>query len=360
MDPRFKPMLCSPADEIPANAELYRLEPKFDGWRTVIAIDYAVSASIYGGRNGSDYTGKLPYITDALLGVLPKGTALDGELISPSGWGGVQGVMTRGGSAPHVPGALDPALTFVVFDVIEINGNDVRTLQYQQRRAILEMVPWPTGVHLTPSGDATPEAHVAMLEQGMEGSVCKHIESTYQSGSRSPQWRKLKAIDSDDCEIIGFEDGKSGRAGEVGAIIVRLPSGVETTASGMTDKVRADMLANPDNYLGKIVEIAHNGHLPSGKVRHPRFKRMRDDRSPAPPKPKATPTPRAPRSGPWMRNYAAMGDQKLLTCLRELAYASGDAYDRCVSKGGDVREHYQRACTEAVQRGLPVPAFPST
>lgn len=357
MDPRFKPMLAHPADELPEPAEAWTLEPKFDGWRAVIHIADE-SVQIFGGRNGSNYSGKVPYIEQALADALPPDTVLDGELISPSGWGGVQSVMTSGPT--HVPNALSPALTFVCFDVLIVNGNDIRGLPWENRRAVLEMVPaWPANTYLTPSGEVSEAAHVQLLEMGMEGSMLKLRTSTYQSGQRSSSWRKLKAIATEDCRIVGFEEGENGRAGEIGAIVVELPSGVQTTASGMTDKVRADMLADPDKYLGKIVEIAHNGIMKSGKPRHPRFKRMRDDRSPAPaPKPAAPKRPRAPRGGPWMRNYAAMGDDKLLACVRELCFGHGDAYQRCIDKGGDLQAHIRKARDEATSRGLPVPASP--
>jgi hypothetical protein len=125
----------------------------------------------------------------------------------------------------------------------------------------------------------------------------------------------------------------------------------------MTDKVRADMLANPDNYVGKIVEITHNGVLDSGKLRHPRFKRMRDDKAPEPKAPAKPRTPRAPRGGPWMRNYKAMGNDKLSTCVRELAFKQGDAYQRVLDKGGDLAQHRRAARAEAELRALSVPAF---
>jgi bifunctional non-homologous end joining protein LigD len=376
MDARFKPMLCTAADEIPNDAERYRLEPKFDGWRTVIHIDETGAAHTYGGRNGSDYSGKVPYITDGLRGVLPPGTVIDGELIGANGWGDVQGTMTRG-VGPHVPSAAAPALTLVAFDVLLLNGQDIRQLEWQNRRSLLELIPWPEHTFLTPSGEATAEAHVRMLDMGMEGSVVKRIDSRYSSGSRSPLWRKLKAIASEDGEIVGFEPGEGKYAGMVGAIKVQYVaitsdgsgrSVHQTTASGMTDAVRKDMTDNPFDYVGKMVEIAHNGILPSGKLRHPRFKRMRDDRSPAPetakdealaalrsgPKVRKA---RAPRSGPWMRNYGAMGDAKLQTCLRELAFKNGDAYQRVLDKGGDLEQHRRVAREAALAKGLSVPAF---
>lgn len=53
-----------------------------------------------------------------------------------------------------------------------------------------------------------------------------------------------------------------------------------------------------------------------------------------------------------MRNYGAMGDAKLLACVDELANREGDAYDRCVSKGGDAAEDLAVARSVAQQRGL--------
>jgi bifunctional non-homologous end joining protein LigD len=353
MDARFSPMLATAAATLPADADRYVLEPKFDGWRAIVHIDDDGKVTLYGGRNGKSYTGKVPYIENALAKALPHGTAIDGELIAPAGWGDVQGVMTRGVGKAHVPTAASPALTLVAFDCLFVNGNDLRTLSYDDRRAVLEMIPWPEHTHLTPNGPVSQEKHIELVELGMEGSVLKVRTSRYEN-SRSRSWLKLKTTDSEDCEIVGFEQGKNGRSGEVGAIVVKLPSGEETTASGMTDKVRADMLANPQDYLGKIVEIAHNGHQSSGKVRHPRFKRMRDDRTPAA-------APRAPRpagsggggGGTKMRAYNLMGEAKLIKSWRELNAGAGDAYERHFVHAGTIDDHIE-ACRAAMQaKGLP-------
>jgi ATP-dependent DNA ligase len=344
MDARWSPMLCEPAEAMPEDSGLWVLEPKYDGWRALMLIE-PTGVIVVGGRNNKTYTGQVPYIEDGLRLALPPNTVLDGELIHPDGWGRVQSAMTTKGGLP--------GLTFVCFDVLQVNGNDLRALPWENRRQVLEMIdPWPAHSYLTPTGVADEATHIRMLELDMEGSVIKLRDSTYQSGRRSSSWRKLKAIASEDCQIIGFEDGKNGRSGEVGAIVVKLPSGVTTTASGMTDKVRADMLANPDNYIGKVVEITHNGVLDSGKLRHPRFKRMRDDRSPAPP-----PTPAAPKkaraSSPRMRNYKAMGDAKLTLCVRELENQWGDAFHRASGDANySVDEHLSAAREAARGRGL--------
>lgn len=347
MDARWKPMLCETADAMPQYPESWIIEPKFDGWRTLVVIEPA-GVTVIGGRNEKTYSGKVPYIEAALAGALPPGTVVDGELIHPDGWGGVQSAMTTSGA--HAPGARSAALTLVVFDVLQINGRDVRALPWENRHQLLEMVDWPAHTCMAPSGPATEGAHVRMLDLGMEGSVIKLRDSRYESGRRSRSWQKLKAIASEDCRIVGFEDGKGGRTGEIGAIVVELPSGVRTTASGMTDKVRADMLANwSTKYLGQVVEIAHNGEMSSGKLRHPRFKRMRDDRSP-------TPAPRPASSGraKRMRNYKAMGDAKLLDCIRELEEQRfGAAHDRALDDDNySVAEHLAAAHDAARAKGL--------
>jgi ATP-dependent DNA ligase len=352
MDARWKPMLCESADAMPEDPAAWVLEPKFDGWRTLVVIE-STGVTVIGGRNDNTYSGKVPYIEQALAGALPAGTVIDGELIDPQGgWNGVQSVMTSG--IAHKPSALSPALTLVAFDVLQVNESDIRSLAWQNRRQILEMTEWPANTYLSPTGTADAATHVRMLELGMEGSVIKRRDGVYQSGRRSTMWLKLKAIATEDCEIVGFEDGKNGRAGEVGAILVKLPSGITTTASGMTDKVRADMLANPDNYLGKLVEIAHNGIMASGKPRHPRFKRMRDDRSPAtPPKPPATGPRRSRAGGSRMRNYKAMGDAKLQGCIRELDGRYGDAYQRAQNDVNfSVDQHLAAAREAARAKGL--------
>jgi ATP-dependent DNA ligase len=343
MDARWKPMLCTPADLMPEDSDQWVLEPKFDGWRAIVVIE-PTGVTLIGGRNGKTYTGQVPYIEDGLRLALPPNTVLDGELIHPTGWGAVQSAMTTKGGGP--------GLTFVCFDVLQVNGNDLRGLPWENRRQVLEMVdPWPAHAYLTPTGTATAETHIKMLDLGMEGSVVKRRASIYE-GRRSPSWLKLKAIASEDCQIIGFEDGKNGRSGEVGAIVVKLDSGVTTTASGMTDDMRKDMLANPDNYLGKIVEIVHNGVLDSGKLRHPRFKRLRDDRSPVPAPQKAAPAKRR-ASSPRMRNYKAMGDAKLRGCVAELNGRYGDAFNRAMNDTNFSADDHLAAAREAARaKGL--------
>src|SRR4051812_14507975 len=106
-DARWKPMLATAAEAFPTDLQWWVLEPKWDGWRTLVFIE-ATGVTVVGGRNNNTYTGKGPYIEQALAGTFPAGTVLDGELcgIDGRGWGSVQSVMT--GKHPHRPNANEP------------------------------------------------------------------------------------------------------------------------------------------------------------------------------------------------------------------------------------------------------------
>jgi ATP-dependent DNA ligase len=348
MEPFLKPMLCGSA-QAPPTGGAWVYEPKIDGWRGLTWVDPSGLVSLY-ARSGASYTGKLPYIEEELLANLPHDTALDGELIG-SKWGDVQGVMTRGAGA-HVPSEAVPALTYVVFDITRLNGNDLRKMPWEDRRSLLEQIEWDEYVVLN-AYDEDPDAHDRYLALGYEGTVAKRRTATY-TGGRAQSWLKIKPKETAEGEVIGFKDGTAGTAldGKVGAFRVRmLASGAETTVKCGTQARHEDATANPNNWLGVVIEISHHGIGDTGKPRHPSFVRRRDDHE----GPQETPRQRQvrlameaekvskkgergePKMG-RMRNYAAMGDDKLVRVREELRAgingAGGeDAYDRCMNGG---------------------------
>lgn len=360
MESWLSPMLCGKADVVPEGDD-WIAEPKFDGWRCVMHVT-GRGVCTFGGRNGSDYSGQLPYVEELLRKLLPQDTVVDGELLGGE-WGDVQGIMTTG--APHVPSKAIPALTYVLFDITRIDGNDIRERPWSERRQFLDTI--EVGIQayaetpyiaLSPVGESNPATLEAMLDNGMEGIVCKRRDGRYVN-TRSNLWIKVKPQDTIDGVCIGFYDPKKGSKYEgraVGGIRFRLDNGYEGRAAGMDDRTREDMLAHPENYLDRTVELKHHGVMASGALRHPQFLRFRDDKdstSVAPlPKKRAPRVADAPRAGgPSNRNYGAMGDKKLLKCMKELS-AGGDAYDRCVTAGGTPGADLERAHAIAKQRGL--------
>lgn len=352
------PMLAQawtdPLDPWPFRPSDWVMEPKFDGWRALVSHTVGGNVELIGGRNGKQYPVPAP-IEAKFKKLLPPGTTLDGEIIHPDGWGGVQGAMTRDNSTER------DRLTLVVFDVLEINQTNTRSLGWQDRRDLLEIIQWPEPtLYLSPVMEPTLANYELLLEQGMEGAMLKHTGVGYVSG-RNAGWRKLKATDTVDATCVGFQAGEGEFSELVGAMKVKLPNGVETTVSGMTMDVRKAMTADPVSYLFKTVEIKHNGELDSGKVRHPRFVRMREDRDSDEATPVETnpvpatatlPKPRRASSKAWMRNYSAMGDTKLIDAVNSLRNGYGDAHQRVIDRGGDLAQHLNTAENEARHRGL--------
>lgn len=377
MEPWLSPMLCEQADEVPDGDE-WAIEGKLDGWRAVIYIRANGRISVYGGRNGNQYTGQVPYIEESLLKAMPRDTALDGELIGGGNgnWNAVQGVMT-GGTA-HVPSALSPALSYVVFDVIKLDGEDMRQKPWCVRREALDKLWTPLGLaHVTksPWAPASQQAHDAFLNLGLEGSVCKYMAGRYVNG-RSRLWIKIKPQTTCEAKVVGFKPGRKGSRWEnkVGAFKVELLDNcAETTVKCGTDERHEDATANPDNWLGKIIEITHLGIQASGVPKSPNFLRVREDYAETAreaqirrllaeeagevpePKPRKPRAPRIPASGGTgrRRNYGAMGDDKLLRCIRELERGTGDAVNRCHNGGsGDPVGDLSHARELARTRGL--------
>lgn len=367
MDAWLRPMLAEQAPDVPTGDD-WIIEPKLDGWRIIIHRD-RVSVKVYGGRNASDYTGKLPYI-EGVVSRLPEDTVVDGELVADEGGsGGVQSIMASNGV--HHPTVLSPPLTVTLFDVLRVNGQDVRALSWQERRAMLEAAQFKGPLVFTSKPvPASEQAHDGYLAQGYEGSVAKKITSKYVSGSRAPSWLKIKPQTTADAVVVGFKPGTGSRAGGVGAFEIEMldpanaiPNGVRTrVGSGLTDQQLAEINADTGAWMGARVELAHHGLGKTGKPRHPVFLRRRDDLDvpepePAQPKPKPKPKKRSTRSASGLsgrpRNYGAMNNDKLIRSIRELENQAGEAYEKALNKHtGDPAHELNLARQEADGRGL--------
>lgn len=344
----LKPMLCASAD-VPPTGDQWVAEPKLDGWRLLAHVTADRKVRLFAGRNGSAYTGQLPYLAADLCG-LPPDTILDGELVG-NDWNQVQSVMT--GAHPHKPHPHDPALTYVVFDVLRFDTVDVRTDTWDDRRLLVKDM---VGAHVRPSVTfaSTELALELALSHGFEGIVCKRRDSRYVN-TRSASWVKIKPQLTAEATVVGFKPGQGKFASMVGALELEMvESGARTRCSGFDDATRREMTDNPGRWLGTVIEIRHHGLGRDGTPRHPQFHRRRDDMTTAPARPVRTaPTPKErPVGGPSGRNYRAMKDPKLLRCIEELRNRNGDAYQRVIAKIADPDADLAIAEAEAQARQL--------
>jgi bifunctional non-homologous end joining protein LigD len=249
------------------------MERKWDGWRFVFerAPDGVRS---YAGRNGSDYTGKLPEIEGALWH-LPVGTVIDTEVIAV-GENLHSSDVTSVIAYPH-----SGKLVAIAFDLIQVAGLDATGNPWTERRAaltrLLERVA-TSPVYLNPVYEPDATVYRQMVDQGAEGVILKRKAATYQKGKRSHDWLKLKKFATADAIVTGFKAGQNGWSGTVGAFEVQMvDSAAETRVAVEDDAMRHAVTANPEAYRGKRLELKHYGLGKTGVPRHPTFLRWRED-----------------------------------------------------------------------------------
>ena len=165
-------------------------EEKVDGWR-IVAIKAEGSVRLV-SRNGRDHTRRFPELVKVLAALTAKSFTLDGEvavfdkaLVSRLEW-------LRGRPADE-PATLP---VYIVFDVVELDGRDLRGKALRERRRVLDRLASSHGMifparRLSQNGfKAWEEA----LKRGYEGIVAKDPASRYIPG-RTLSWLKVKQQD---------------------------------------------------------------------------------------------------------------------------------------------------------------------
>lgn len=267
----------------------WTMEPKYDGIRILCHVkDGSVD---FFTRTGNSQNGKLPHVERQLLELVPEGTWLDGEIVEfgENGtqiWGGAQSCI---GSSVAKAAAASVNCTYVVFDCMAYNGLDIRPLPLEQRRQVIETLPdgaeamSSVYVMASPQFDPQDALYDMWLELGYEGAMVKRLDSAYSSGIRSKNWIKLKANDLADVVVMGYKPGESSFSGMIGAIEFGQydANGVLVNrgrCSGMDMATRKDITANQQAYVGRVFSCSYMTIMPSGALRHPQFKKWRDDK----------------------------------------------------------------------------------
>jgi ATP-dependent DNA ligase len=242
----------------------------------------------------------MPAIESEMSDLTP-GTVLDTEVVAFKTLDNGDVIHERGvvqsvlGSGTAKAALCSASLTLVVFDLIAHGGIDARSLPLSKRREYLKMLfdnaQFSKRVQIIPQLDATDESHEKLIDLGYEGSVVKWLDAPYGSGKRGAGWFKLKPQATVDAVVMGYKPGTPGSSfdGMVGAIEFGQydKDGVlqkRGRCSGMDWAERVEITANPDKYLGTVIEVAHMGaqkptaNNPLGALLHPQFKCFRPDR----------------------------------------------------------------------------------
>ena len=222
--PVFAPMLAEGGWKA-FDHEAWRFEPKFDGIRSMTYLSTDLTKLVT--RRGRDVTAQYPELHMIHELVNQVNAVLDAEIVAfdEDGRNSFEALQQRMNltnereikrTAQKVPVAM------VVFDLLWLDGNDVTGLPLERRRELLTTVVEEDHrlqliTHVEGSGRDFTEAARAL---GLEGVVAKRTGSRYLPGKRSPDWRKIKLTNTQDCVVLGWTPGQGGRAGSFGALLV--------------------------------------------------------------------------------------------------------------------------------------------
>lgn len=290
----WPPMLATNGkpDDVPDRAIF---EVKYDGFRALAGVSHrAVSLQ---SRNALDLSARFPTVARALAKIEAAEVVLDGELISYD---------TRG--RPSFEALHDPArpIVYAVFDVLWLDGEDLRARPLRERREILESVLGAAPEGIVPAERMAGDVRRVMAEakrRGLEGIIAKDTRAPYRGG-RARAWLKLKLVATQDVVIVGYLPLSNGEHG-VGALLVAVHEGgalrfAGKVGTGFTQRMRSELQTALDGLRSDSVEMADKprwrdaqwtkpvlvGEVAftewtrDGKFRHPRFRGLRDDKTP--------------------------------------------------------------------------------
>ena len=222
------PSLATLSDKAP-EAGNWIHEIKFDGYRIQARLEDGKAKLLT--RKGLDWTHKFSDVAKAVAG-LPATTALiDGELVvnderGVSSFSALQRALKSGDSG---------AMSYYVFDLLHLNGDDLRPLPLTHRKAALAQLLKEAGdtgpIHLSESiKEPGPVLVKHAYKLGLEGIISKRANASYHSG-RGHDWLKTKCSDRQEFVIAGFAPSTADKH-SVGALVLGTYKGKQLIYAG--------------------------------------------------------------------------------------------------------------------------------
>lgn len=296
--PPFEPVqLATLVDHVPDGGDWIH-ETKYDGYRALLSAG-AEKARIF-TRTGLDWSDKFPGLISAAAALDCDSALIDGEIVVLDDKGhpdfsALQDAISNG----------DPEALFFAFDILKLDGEDLKDLPNIDRKERLRPIIPGTGAihfaeHVVGSGEPLLRA---MCDAGLEGIISKRAAASYQ-GKRSKAWLKVKCTKRQEFVIIGWTQS-SARLRALGALLVatrdrgsdlRYAGKVGTGFAAETlDKLRAELeplaTETPPVDVPRsarrnaqwvrpelVAEIAYGELTAGGILRHASFIGMRRDK----------------------------------------------------------------------------------
>jgi bifunctional non-homologous end joining protein LigD len=274
-------------------------EVKYDGFRALAAIS--------GGkvrmqsRNAVDLAPRFPALAQALSRLKVREAVLDAEVVALDEQG-----RSRFQLLQNARDNADVEQRFVAFDLLWLDGEDLRERPLEERRELLERVMADAQLPLQISERIELPMEKGIAEarrRGWEGLIAKRVGSPY-TGARSSDWLKLKVLAGQEVALLGYLPITNGKP-QIGSLIIGVhgPDGfheVGKVGTGFSTKTRTELkrLLDKDKVRAPVAEDARDRKgavwvkprlvanvsftewTTDGRLRHPVFQGLRDDKSP--------------------------------------------------------------------------------
>jgi bifunctional non-homologous end joining protein LigD len=240
-------MLATLADA-PFDRAGWLFEVKWDGYR-VIGEVRGGQPRLY-SRTGLDFAKRFPPVVHGLR-TLGHDAVLDGEVVALDAQGRPRFQLLQ-----NYQRTGRGTLAYYVFDLLYLDGHDLRGLPLARRKALLAAILGDTAVvrvseHVEGDGVALFRA---ATEQGLEGVIAKDASSPYREGARSGEWLKIKAQLRQEAVIGGFTAPRGSRTA-LGALVLGVYEGEDLVYIGHTGGgFDADSLETVRSRLDPLVQ----------------------------------------------------------------------------------------------------------
>ncbi|HET9673337.1 MAG TPA: DNA ligase D, partial [Gaiellaceae bacterium] len=210
---RYKAMLATLEKTVPTGED-WAYEVKWDGYRAIAYVAGGEVALV--SRNDNDLTARFQDVAKALGKALRTPNAvLDGEVCALNEDG-------RATFSAMQQGKAGTRYLYVVFDLLEVDGEPIVDLPYTERRKRLEglLDKRNRTVQFSESFDDGGALYQAAKDQGFEGIMAKRRQSPYLPGRRTRDWLKIKATNSQEFVVGGYTRGEGRRADSFGSLLL--------------------------------------------------------------------------------------------------------------------------------------------
>ncbi|PZR57959.1 MAG: hypothetical protein DLM50_04720 [Candidatus Meridianibacter frigidus] len=303
------PMLATLVDEAFDDSN-WLFEIKWDGYRAICTVDENGNLTLT-SRNGLDFLAQFPEMADLRGAFSSLPIMVDGEIVSLDAKGRSSFQRLQGSFNRHRPSSRAPAgkagpLTFVAFDCLYADGQDLRKHPLEERKKILNRLIADDKLvlyskHVEEHGRALFEQ---AQEQQLEGIIGKKRDSSYVE-RRSREWVKIKAQLVQECVIGGYTEPRGSRTG-FGALLLGLYEGktlhyaghvgtgfdakklssimqqleaIEVDTSPFAERIKSN---TPAHFVKPqlVAQVRFTEWTRDGVMRHPAFLGLRADKSP--------------------------------------------------------------------------------